>query len=99
MRTFFPNALAAFVSVESVTDLHSGSSNRSSAARDVPIALASAAFFSSALRHDVRQLQGNHTLQRSQFHFLLDALLREEVTQAAAPMWILFSSCFGCNHV
>ncbi len=46
MRTFFPNALAAFVSVESVTDLHSGSSKRSSAARDVPIALASAAFFS-----------------------------------------------------
>ena len=34
-----------------------------------------------------------------EFHFLLDALLREEVTQAAAPMWILFSSCFGCNHV
>ena len=45
MRTFRPTALAARVSVESVTDLHSGLSSRSSAAREVPMAPASADLF------------------------------------------------------
>jgi len=44
MRTLRPSALAARVSVESVTDLQSGSSSRSSAAREVPIAPARSDF-------------------------------------------------------
>ncbi len=46
MRTFLPKALAARVSVDSVTDLQSGSSKRFNAARDVPIVPASPDFFS-----------------------------------------------------